>query len=49
MAKRAKYQVIRKEKTDKEYEDVKVIVDGTEKKVSKTSKYLLDMLITDEE
>lgn len=46
-SKRPKY-TLNSEKTDESYEESKIIINGQEKTLSKSSKYLLDM-ISDEE
>lgn len=43
------YKVRKKARTQEDYDKIKLMVDGKEKKISQTSKYLLDMLIIDEE
>lgn len=45
-----KYTLVRKrEKSEDDYADSKLIVDGKEKKLTNTSKYLLDMITPEEE
>ena len=49
-AKHGKFKAIRrKDRTPEDYEKVKMVVDGEEKDISNSSKFLLDMLIRDEE
>lgn len=48
-AKKAKYHLIRKDKTPSDYEKVKLIIDGKEMELSDSSKFLLEQLIQDEE
>ncbi len=47
--KRTKYHVIRKDKTSEDYDKLKLVVDGEEKEISNSSKFMLDMLIKDSE
>ena len=45
---RTRYQVVRKDKTAKDYKDIKLTVGGEEQQMSDSSKFMLDMLIKDE-
>ncbi len=44
---RTKYHRIRKDKAPRDYDRVQIIVDGQERQLSRSSKFLLDMLIKD--
>ena len=44
---RTKYHRIRKDKAPRDYDRVQIIVDGEERQLSQSSKFLLDMLIKD--
>lgn len=46
---RTKYHLLRKDKTSKDYERIRLFVDGEEKKLSDSSKFLLEQLIENEE
>ena len=46
--KRTKYQIIRKDKTAKDYKALKLMVGGREQPMSDSSKFMLDMLVKDE-
>jgi len=48
-ARKAKYHLIRKDKTPSDYEGVKLVIDGKEMELSNSSKFLLEQLITTEE
>jgi hypothetical protein len=48
-AKKAKYHLIRKDKTPSDYEGVKLVIDGKEMELSDSSKFLLEQLIKTEE
>jgi len=45
---RPSYHETKKEMLPEEYDEVKVVINGKEKKVSRSSKYMLDMMITDD-
>lgn len=47
-SKRPKYKLVKQKSPDEVLEESKIIIDGQEKKLSKSSKYLLDLL-SDEE
>jgi len=45
---RQSYHSHKAEKLPHEYDGVKIVIDGKERKVSRSSKYLLDMMIYDD-
>lgn len=46
---RTKYHLLRKDKTHADYERIRLFVDGEEKTLSDSSKFLLEQLIKNEE
>ena len=46
---RTKYHLMRKDKTHQDYERIRLFVDGEEKTLSDSSKFLLEQLIKNEE
>lgn len=46
---KTKYHLLRKDKTHQDYERIRLFVDGEEKTLSDSSKFLLEQLIKNEE
>ena len=47
--KRTKYHLMRKDRTHEDYKHIQLFVDGEEKELSDSSKFLLEQLIENEE